>query len=64
MEMLRLTWACDGSLALVNPLQIRTVIRNQKRDVTIIDYSGDEYGYIEVKESVEAIENLLKLIEI
>ena len=63
MEMLRLTRASDGSLVLVNPLQIKAVYGYFKKDTTVVDYAGTEYGYVEVKESVEAIENLLKLIE-
>ena len=64
MEMLRLTRASDGSLVLVNPLQIKAVYGSFQKDVTVVDYSSTDNGYVEVKESVEAIENLLKLIEI
>ena len=63
MEMLRLTRASDGSLVLVNPLQIKAVYGYFRKDTTIVDYSG-EYGYIEVKESVEAIWKMLKEIDI
>ena len=64
MEMLRLTRASDGSLVLVNPLQIKAVYGYYRKDTTVVDYSGTDDGYVEVKESVEAIENQLKLIEI
>lgn len=66
MEMMRLTRASDGSLVLVNPLQIKAVYRYFKKDITVVDYSGSEdgYGYIEVKESVEAIEKMLEGMEI
>ena len=66
MEMMRLTRASDGSLVLVNPLQIIAVYRyfNLKKDTTVVDYSGSEDGYIEAKESVEAIWKMLKEIEI
>ncbi len=64
MEMLRLTRTSDGSLVLVNPLQIKAVYGYYQKDTTVVDYSGTDDGYVEVKESVEAVENLLKLIEI
>ena len=60
MEMLRLTRNSDGSLVLVNPLQIKAVYGYFGKDTTVVDYSGNDDGYIEVKESVEAIDNLLK----
>ena len=64
MEMLRLTRACDGSLMLANPLQIKAVYGYFGKDTTVVDYSGLEDGYIEARESVEAIWNMLKEIEI
>lgn len=63
MEMLRLTRASDGSLVLVNPLQIKTVYGYFGKDTTVVDYSGSEDGYIETMESVEAIWKMLKEIE-
>lgn len=64
MEMLRLTRASDGSLVLVNPLQIKAVYGYFGKDTTVVDYSALEDGYIEAKESVEAIWKMLKEIEI
>ena len=65
MEMLRLTRDSDGSLVLVNPLQIKAVYEYFGKDIIVVDfdYSGKEDGYVEVKESVEVINNLLKNIK-
>lgn len=60
MRFLRLTRESDGSLVLVNPSQIKAVMKYfGEEDVTIVALTGSYDGDLEVKESVESIEKML-----
>ena len=62
-RFIKLTMASDRTPVLINVLQIRAIYKYYCRDTTVVDYSGVEDGFVEVLESVEAIENLLYLME-
>lgn len=60
MRFLRLTRESDGSFVLVNPSQIKAVMKYfGEEDVTIVVLTGSYDGDLEVKESVESIEKML-----
>lgn len=62
-RFIKLTMASDRTPVLINIQQIRAIYKYYCRDTTVVDYSGVEDGFVEVLESVEAIENLLYLME-
>lgn len=62
-RFIKLTMASDRTPVLINVPQIRAIYKYYCRDTTVVDYSGVEDGFVEVLESVEAIENLLYLME-
>ena len=62
-RFIKLTMASDRTSVLINVQQIRAIYKYYCRDTTVVDYSGVEDGFVEVLESVEAIENLLYLME-
>lgn len=62
-RFIKLTMAADRTPVLINVPQIRAIYKYYCRDTTVVDYSGVEDGFVEVLESVEAIENLLYLME-
>lgn len=62
-RFIKLTMASDRTPVLINVSQIRAIYKYYCRDTTVVDYSGVEDGFVEVLESVEAIENLLYLME-
>lgn len=62
-RFIKLTMASDRTPVLINTQQIRAIYKYYCRDTTVVDYSGVEDGFVEVLESVEAIENLLYLME-
>lgn len=57
---LHLTSAVDNSTVLVNVSQIRAIYKYNGKDTTVVDYSGNEDGYVDVKESVDDIEKMLQ----
>ena len=58
---LRLRMASTGNPVLVNDSNIRAVYSSGK-DTAVIDYSGTDAGCVEVLESVESIEKILRQI--
>ena len=62
-RFIKLTMASDGTPVLINVPQIRAIYKYYGRDTTVVDYSGVEDGFVAVLESVEAIENILHLME-
>ena len=64
MRFIRLTRDVDGKMVLINPLQIRAVYEYFNKGSTVVDYCGsdEEYGYIEVRESVETIEKMVEQV--
>ena len=62
-RFIKLTMTTDRTPVLLNVPQISAICKYYCRDTTVVDYSGVEGGFVEVLESVEAIENLLYLME-
>ena len=62
MRFIRLTRDVDGKMVLINPLQIRAVYEYFDKGSTVVDYSGSDEGYIEVRESVETIEKMVEQV--
>ncbi len=60
---IKLTMASDRTPVLINVQRIRAIYKYYGRDTTVVVYSAAEDGFEEVLESVEAIENLLYLME-
>lgn len=67
MKFIILTRAYDGSGVYVNLNQICCIYRiygyNHDKETTVIQFAGEARNYIEVKESPEAIENIIKAEE-
>ena len=61
MKWITLTRFTDGGKAYVNASQICAVYEKySNKNVTIIDFVGDDEKYLEVSESLEAVMNLIK----
>lgn len=55
-----LTRSIDGKRIFANPQNIAFITTHYKNpDITIIQFTGNEDNYIEVRESIDVIMNLL-----
>jgi hypothetical protein len=62
-RFVKLTRVSDGTPVLINVPQIKAIYKYYGRDTTVVVYSEAEDGFVAVLESVEAIENILHLME-
>jgi len=64
MKLIILTRVCNSDRTYVNPNQICCIYRNygynHDKETTVIQFAGEARNYIEVKESPEAIENIIE----
>ena len=60
MKLIIVTRNIDGKKMYVNADMISAVYPYYKKDTSIIQFAGSEENYVEVKESVETIANMME----